>query len=199
MLRQIGYRSAIKRYMRSPAAASLIGERNWSTSSAQAFYRCRARRADLAKVVRLIIRPLLYLNPVQPQLAPISGDRPGAIEPASGILRITDDSFENDARLLHLNHLAGHFVENLRDRALHAKYAAAIGRHFFRIERQTAVKPVSVDGFFDLALWLYADQFARLQIKSAGWCLFARLHFLKQIRCLAASESLVHPFIEGWI
>ena len=54
----------------------------------------------------LAVRLLDDFYPFQPQLAPVTRYCPRTIEPTPGIFCATNDSFKDDARLFHMQHLA---------------------------------------------------------------------------------------------
>jgi len=140
---------------------------------------------------------LLDYHSFEPQLAPVGGDGARAVEPAFGIQRLAHNAFECDARLLHVSHLAGDFVDDFGDRVANSNRAAAVGSHFFGVEREAAVVSLGVERSLDFELRLDADELARLEVEPPGWSFEARGRRGEQAGGRTAGEGSVHPVVAG--
>src|SRR5262249_34406856 len=70
-----------------------------------------------------------------------------------------------DARLLHVEHVAGELVNDPRDAAADLEDAFAVGGHLLRVEAEPAILPGRIEGFLDLGLGLDLDILTGLKIK----------------------------------
>jgi len=117
--------------------------------------------------VWLGIRPLVVHDPLEPDLTPVRRNRPRTIQPTTRVLRLANDSFQHDAWLLHVQHLARWFVDDLGDRLANLYDPAAIGCHLLRIEKKTAILAFLIESLLNLRLRLDACVFTGLEVKPA--------------------------------
>src|SRR6266540_1253602 len=153
---------------------------------------------DTLQGVGLIIRPLVVLDSLEPDLTPVRRNRPRTIQPATRVLRLADDSLQHDAWLLHVQHLARWFVDDLSDRLADLNDTAAIGCHLIRIEKKTSVLAVLMNGLLNLHLRLDAHIFTGLEVKPARGSRRAVRNLAVQVPPCTAAQPLVHPVVEAF-
>src|SRR5262245_56576159 len=100
-------------------------------------------------------------DPLKPDLTPIWRDRPRTVQPATRVLRPTDDPLQHDARLFHVHHPACGFVNNLADSFVDLHDTAAVRCHLLWIEAKASILAVLMDGLLDLRLHFDAHVFPR--------------------------------------
>src|SRR6185437_9028344 len=100
-------------------------------------------------------------NALQPDLAPVGVDLPGA---AAVKVCHADHVGEDDAGRLHRDHPAGRLVDDLVDAVVHLYHLPAVPQHL-PVEVETPVAVVAVQRLLNLLGRFHPDPFARLQIE----------------------------------
>ena|SRR5215813_11506128 len=122
---------------------------------------------DTFQGVEFVMRLLVILDSLEPDLTPVRRNLSRTIQPAARVFGLASDSLEHDAWLLHVQYLARWFVYDLGDRLADLHNTAAIGCHLFRIEPKTSILAVLMESLLNLRLRLDAHVFTGLELKPA--------------------------------
>src|ERR1043165_3209511 len=125
----------------------------------------------------MIICGLVDCDALQPDCAPVGRDRTRTVQPATRVLPVANHSLEHNARLLHLEHFSRVLVEDGADDSSDSEHPAAIRSHFLRVEGQTAIHPILINGEFDLLLRLDSNILSRFEVEASGGSRCATLDF----------------------
>src|SRR5882724_10024696 len=106
----------------------------------------------------------ISFHSLEPKFPPVRIHAFWAQHAAGTISRLTYDCIQDDARVLHLDHLAGLLIDEPAHTFQDSVSSAAVG-HQFCVPIHPAISIATVHGLENLSMGLYANQFTRLQIE----------------------------------